>query len=279
MPILILAAAAALALQSGATVRLQPGDNGFIEIRGQRFDPPVTIDATGASVAGLRIYDSKGIIWKGGTISAPDGKAGVHSGGYGVDIKTSEALSFDNVTFTNAVRGVVIGDSRGVSVRNSRFAGIRSDGIDMAGVSDIRVEHNSFTDFSPIHATGSRANGDWVDGDHPDAVQIWATKANPAMSDITVSNNRIEGDLQGINSFGWAGDGYHRIVIENNDVRITYPPAISLANCTDCKIRFNKVASLPGATFKANVIFKNATGEMCGNTILSIPKHPGNLHC
>lgn len=277
MLLLLMTALAGLA--PGAVVKVPPGRQPLIAIEGQRFDPPVTIDAQGAVVAGLRLVNSSGIIWRGGTIEAPGGKDGRGAQFYGVDMRKSQSITFDGVHFTNALRAMVIADSRGLVVRNSRFAGLRSDGMNVAGTSNVLVEKNSFTDFSPVKPTGSKALGNWRDGDHPDAVQIWSTKANPGNSDIVVRDNIIEGDTQGINTFGPPGTGYSRIVVEDNVLRINYPAGISVMSCTDCTVRNNRVASLPGSEWKANVRTDRSTGRFCGNRIAALPRHPANANC
>ena len=275
-----LALAAGIAgLAPGATVRLAPGDHDLIAINGQRFDPPVTIDANGASVRGLQIYDSQGIVWKGGTISAPQGKQGAGPNFYGVDMRRSKSVTFDNVTFTNALRGMVVADSRGLIVRNSRFAGLRSDGMDVAGTSDVLIEKNSFTDFTPNKPTGDKKAGNWVDGDHPDAVQMWATKDGPAPSDIIIRNNVVDGDTQGFTTFGPHGDGYNRIRIENNKLKTNYPAGIAVLYCSDCSVRGNSVAPQPGAKFKSNINVGGSTGAFCGNQVASVPHHPTAKSC
>lgn len=66
-------AAALPGLKAGGTVTLGPGPYDLIEIKGRHFDPPVKINAGDTLVKGLRIWDSSGIIWRGGTIQAPGG--------------------------------------------------------------------------------------------------------------------------------------------------------------------------------------------------------------
>ncbi len=266
-------------LASGATVRLAPGPQPFVEIRGQTFDPPVTIVADGADVAGVRIWDSKGIIWRGGTIRAPGGRDAPAPNNRGVDIIRSHGVDFSGVTFTDAKGGFLASDSDGIIVRNSHFLRIRSDGIDLAGTSRVLIEGNNFEDFRPVRSTGVRGQPNFVDGDHPDAVQIWATRVQPAVSDIVVRNNLIRGDLQGINTFGPSGNGHRRIAVENNRIMISYPPGVSVWNCTNCRVRFNTVETIPGSRFRANSSFNGSTGQFCANRITDVPRNVGNLPC
>ena len=280
MIILGLALAAALpALKSGAVVTLPPGRHDTIEISKQHFDPPVTIDAGNAEVAGVRIMDSSGIVWRGGIITAPGGRDARTPAGYAVNVRRSQNIGFDGGTMTGALRGMVFANSRGLSVRNVNFTRLRSDGIDMAGVRDVRIENNRFSDFAPIKATGSKTDGTWKDGDHPDAIQFWTTSVTPKNSDIVIRGNRIEGITQGINFFGPVREGNSRVTIENNDLRVSYPPAITLYSCTDCRIRFNTARPFGASKHKANIRTENSTAEMCGNIMPETPDHPATTRC
>ncbi len=280
MIILGLAMATGIAgLAPGVTLRLPAKSYDLLEISGEHYDPPVTIRADGASIAGLRIVDSSGINWSGGTISAPEGSAGRGAGTYAVDVRHVQGLSFENMIFTRAARGLVVADSRDVKVRNSHFTGLRSDGIDVAGVSQILFENNVFDSFSPIKPTGRKGDPDWKDGDHPDAIQIWTTPQTRSASDIIIRRNKISGDTQGINFFGPRGDGYQRVTIEDNDISILYPAGISMFACTDCTVRGNRLNQAKGAQYKVNLRFEASTGKACGNLLSSVPRHPANAAC
>ena len=280
MIILALALAAALPdLKAGDTITLGAGPYEMISIRGKKFDPPVTINAGKTVIKGLRIWDSSGIIWRGGIVQAPMGRDGHGPNVYGADVRKTDKLTFDGTTFTESLRGVVVADSTNLTVRNVIFTGLRSDGINVAGSSNVLLENNRFTDFKPSKPTGSKADKTWKDGDHPDAIQIWNTPNNHSGSNIVIRGNVIDGDTQGINFFGPRFDGYSRVTVENNDVRITYPAAISVLQCTDCNVRNNRVATVPGSRFKTNIRFDDTTGKMCGNTMRDTPGHAGNKRC
>lgn len=286
---LLLVFAAALAgLAPGATIRVPPGAQPAIAIENRHFDPPVTIDAHGATVAGLTIDGSSGIVWRGGTIAAPNGRGDIDSPdqkrGSGpaynaTTVSRSRNIAFDDVTFTNAKIGIVASRSRDLAVRNSRFVGLRSDGFVSVGNSHVLIENNHFHDTRPIPSFGSKADGDFVSGDHCDAIQIWAPDDVPVATDITIRGNLIEGSTQGINTFGPRGQGYRRIIVENNTVRITYPAAISVMGCTDCRVRYNTVASAPGANRRANLRTDESTGLFCENRMLALPKHRAAAKC
>ena len=285
---ILLLTTALAGLQPGMTVRLPPGRQGPIVIKGQSFDPPVTIDASNAIVVGLEISNSSGIIWRGGRMEAPRGRGDADTSREGrgrgkpynaVIVDRSRNITFDNVTFTNAKNAMVTGRTNGLTIRNSRFEGMRSDGIDSVGNNNVLIENNRFSGTVPIRATGSRTEGNFIDGDHPDAIQFWTPKEGGVASDIIVRNNIIEGATQGINTFGKDSDAFSRITIEKNRVDISYPAAISLINCDDCTIRDNIVTSNSDARHKANVRSDKSTGTFCGNTVRMIPKHKANARC
>lgn len=280
MIIATLALAATLSgLMPGATVTLGPGPYDLIEIKGASFDPPVTINAGTTHVHGLRIWNSNGIVWRGGVLSAPKGRDGVGANYYGADIRRSQNLTFDGVKVTEALRGMVVADTTGLVIRNAHFTGLRSDGLDVAGSSNVLLENNKFDDFAPVKATGSKADGTWKDGDHPDAIQLWTTPTNKRMTDITIRGNIVDGDTQGINFFGPRGDGYGHVTVENNDVRISYPAAISVFACDDCSVRNNRVAPRPDSKFHPNIRFEQSSGKLCGNIMPATPIHLGTPRC
>lgn len=266
-------------LKPGAVVTLGPGPYDLIEIRGATFDPPVTIDAGTTVVRGLRIWDSKGVKWRGGVVQSPAGRDGGGPSYYGADLRKVDGVEFDGTRFTDALRGMVVADSRNIVVRNASFTGLRTDGIDLAGTSNVLLENNRFDNFTPKKATGSKADGTFKDGDHPDAIQMWTTPNVKSVSDITIRGNTIDGDTQGINFFGPQGDGYFRINISDNDVKITYPAAISLTTCTDCNVRENRLAARPESKFRPNIRSHQTTGAICGNIMPSTPDHPATAPC
>lgn len=266
-------------LAPGVTVRLKPDNHPMLEIRGEHFDPPVTIKADGSTISGLRIVDSSGIIWLGGAIIGPQGGDVRPGKDYGIGLVRVDGVRFDGLTVTSAVRGMVIADSHNVSVRNSNFTGLRSDGIDAAGTSQLVIENNKFSNFSPIKPTGSKKDGNWKDGDHPDAIQLWTTPTNTRLTDIVIRGNIISGDTQGINFFGPRGQGYARVTVADNDLSILYPAGISLFACDDCSITRNSLKPAPQGKFKVNVRFDNSNGKLCGNIMPALPKHPATAKC
>jgi hypothetical protein len=279
----LFAAASIPGLAPGATVRLPQGPHPKLSIRGERFDPPVIIEASGTTLQGVEIWDSSGIVLRGATVVAPKGPNGPSgpSGplSWGVDARRVKNVVFEGLTITKVHTGMVIGDSDGVTVRGSRFHAMRSDGIDIAGVTNILIEDNDFRDFRPIKAKGSRQDGTFVDGDYPDAVQLWTTKDHDYGRDVMIRRNTVDGDTQGINLFGPQGRGYERVRILDNTLNITYPAAVSVFKCTDCEVIGNKATAIAGAPYLVNIRIENSTGRFCGNDTFNNLRIPARKRC
>jgi Right handed beta helix region len=188
-------------------------------------------------------------------------------------------VRFEGTTFTRALRGLAVVDSDDIVVRNAHFTNLRSDGMDVAGTSHVLLENNRFDTFSPVWATGSKADGTWKDGDHPDAIQLWTTPNVRRVTDITIRGNVIDAETQGINFFGPRGDGYARVNVTNNDVTINLPAAISVFACDDCSVRDNRITARPGSKWRANIRFEQSTGALCGNIMPGTPRHPATAAC
>lgn len=227
-----------------------------------RKDPITIIAGTArqptATIVGLRLYRMENLQWIGGAI---EGIAGLnpttnwqHQRGLSAD--GCRNLRFSGVRFRNAMRGAAFLRSANVAVINSEFTRMRSDGINIADVSGAVLSGNRFTEFAPIPTTCtypdgsvvrglSRAacqagGGTWVDGDHPDAIQMWGK-----IEDIEVSRNQIfapnPGWTQGITNFGTPTSTTHRVRVIGNRVLTDSSNGIVFGNCFDCVIRDNFV--------------------------------------
>lgn len=95
----------------------------------------------------------------------------------GLMVRSSSNVSITNSEFKNLVFGVNFLDNTGVTVNDSYFHDLRSDGIRGGGNSQIVYTNNFFTNFHPNSV------------DHPDAIQLWTTSETTAASDILISGN------------------------------------------------------------------------------------------
>lgn len=274
---LLLSTCAALAAtistaQPGDTVRLTADCPALVEVRSRtKAAPGVTVEAIGRTLsAGLRMWDTSGIIWRGGTIRGG-------SNGYAVDLRRGERVAFEAVTFTDAIRGIVINATKTVAVRNSAFLRVRSDGINFVGAGDDGLaEANLFRDFDPgetrceladdivevgLSKAACKAKGGiWTDTYHPDAIQTWGN-----WGALTIRGNRIEGDTQGINTFG-AGPP-QRMDVTGNTILIAYSAGIT-NSAREGLVTGNSVTGT--GTYAAKILVKNAV-VACGNVVTNLP--------
>lgn len=282
-------AAAIAAATPGSSISLQPGsDCSDVYILKRDWSAkPITINAEGSQVRRLRIMHSHGVHWKGGTIVAVNGRKGDGPLTYGSNVRFSSDVRIENATFTEAVRGIVVGSSRNVQLLNNRFVDLRMDAINLADTADSVVDGNYFGGFDPIPSTCNKkdgrvehgvnrhvctaANGEWIDGDHSDAVQMWNKPR-----DIRISNNVIEGRTQAIGLFGPRGDYATRITVENNHIRVDNWHGVTLGDCTDCRIVGNDIDTASrGTKFRPIIRAKNSTGVFCGNKVAN--SRPGEI--
>lgn len=242
------------------TVRIT-GSCTNMELRGR--SQPLTIlashpQAEPATIRGLRLIQMSNLQWVGGVI---EGIAGIEPTTNwqlqrGVSVDLSENIRFSRVAFRSAMRGATFTRSRNVAVTDSVFTTMRSDGVNLADVSGALVAGNQFSDFRPIPTTctypdGSIARGlsrtacqtgggSWVDGDHPDAVQMWGK-----IEDVELRGNQVfapnPGWTQGLNNFGTPTSTTHRVRVIGNRVLTDHGNGIVFLNCFDCLIRDNFV--------------------------------------
>lgn len=104
----------------------------------------------------------------------------------GLIVRNSSNVSVDSSEFKNLVFGVAFFDNSGVSVSNSLFHDIRTDGIRGGGNSQVNFSYNYFTNFRPLP------------DEHADAIQFWTTNTTAPTSDITVVGNAIVRGTNGL---------------------------------------------------------------------------------
>lgn len=282
-------AAAVAAAVSGATITLEPGsDCAAIRIYDRDFgNALLTISMNGATIRGLDVRRVKGLRVHGGTLRAPAGMGASGVPGYAMLMRETDYVFLEDMRITQARIGLVMADSRNAVIRNNDFFDLRSDGVNIVRSSHVLVESNRMFDFHPIRTKCtypdgtvveriSRVNcesggGVWMDGDHPDGVQMWES-----VTDVRMIDNELEGDMQGLGRLGPLGTGIYRIVIDNNRMNLSFPRGISLEDCIDCQAVGNDVRSNGEGTFPVTNIYNSgATGIFCGNVVPTMnPNNP-----
>ena len=269
MTIACAALAAALAqAAAGATIRVT-GSCGPVEIKAA-FARPVTIDASRATVRGLRI-SGRNITWKGGTLAALDGLQGKGPRGYALHV-SGTGVTVSGATFTDAHLGVLVHKAAQVRLEGNRFTGLRADGVHLAASTGIVIARNRFENSRPnpsvcrtlggatlANVRLKDCNGAWNDGDHPDAIQM-----RDGVRDVLIEKNTITGNTQGIAQMDTKGDKpLVNVRILANEIATDNFHHITLAECTGCRIENNIVRRAKGSQRKA--VIRPGTATRCGN--------------
>jgi Right handed beta helix region len=116
--------------------------------------------------------------------NSADGKAFAN----GVTIRNSTNVVVASSQFTKWYRAITILDSSKVQVSKNTITDGRSDGVVMAAVSDIVIEGNSFSNFTPARGPIPPAGG----RDHPDMIQMWSRGAKTVSFNIKILNNNFD---------------------------------------------------------------------------------------
>lgn len=267
-------AAILAAAQGGETITLAKGSDCPTVIIKRHFPKRVSVNADGAVVRGLWVRDGGNLLWKSGRIEAAKGMTGAGAEGYAVQLLRAADVQLEGVLVTNARMGVVIDGGQRITITDSRLWRLRSDGVHAARVDGLTVARNRFSETQPVPGrcamgesiTSSVARRDcrgaWIDGDHPDAIQV-----RDGVRNLTIAYNNIRGMTQGAAQMAATGAApLINVVVEHNDVAVDAYHPITMGNCTNCRIRFNTVKRSPGSTKKARIIAGPGVVE-CGNTV------------
>lgn len=214
-------AAALKTAKAGDTIALAPGTYADVVIKGLAPDGPIRItsaDATNpATLTGLTVTASANLTFdhlimkSTGGVEAVNGRAfmvvgssnvtfdhvefagqklGAQAETMGLFVRNSATVTVSNSEFHDLKHGVSFLDNTGVTVTQTTFHDIRTDGIRGGGNSNVLFSKNLFTDFHPAEL------------DHADAIQLWTSGTTTSASNIVVSDNLIvRGDgepIQGI---------------------------------------------------------------------------------
>jgi hypothetical protein len=284
--------------KAGDTIVLAPGDYAGVRLTGRTFSPALTLDAQKASFAGLQLRDVEGLIIHGGTfrLTAPGvhprtgqavfrpavrmdrvrqvavhnvqaiGPGGIEEGdpfgeGTGISIVRSNAVEVTGSQFRGFRGGIMLSKVDGFRLVDNQFTQMRSDGIQVGEGRNGLIEDNSCTE------TRIR------DQEHPDCIQLWSRPTSPPTADVIIRRNKAAGKMQGIGMFnhvrnGVDDGGFDRIVIEENDLTVAYPHGIALYAGRDSIVRNNRVRTMDGARWIANINIIGSIRVMrCGNVV------------
>lgn len=208
-----------------------------------------------------------------GPYAATAGQPYQPGAGYGLSFMRCQDIAVTNSSLRGFGQGLLFGLSSRIVVDNVECAFNSADCINLGQVWGAKISRVY------CHATLV------LPAVHPDCVQAYSrffypnslTPAPPT-SDLVITNNVAIGQMQGVflgnhvrtYNDGKAHDdgGFARVLIEGNFVAMTGGNAIRADGAVDIKVTNNRVETLPGSPFMANVqLSVSPTARRCGNTI------------
>jgi hypothetical protein len=264
--------------RGGDTIFLAPGIYSGFTSKGANFafDSPVTVASADpnhqAVFTDFHVTNLKGFTFRNLEFHAL-------TGGFAFEIRGATDVHFDRVHFhgsldddsSNDPSGLGFAKGSNISVRNSEFQqltkavaislsdgvvisgnymhDLRSDGVNMAQVSNVKITENLFRNFRPLST------------DHPDAIQMWTTNTTAGSHDILIENNAIlrgegaytEGVLLGDN----AKLAYERVTISNNLIVGTGYNGLRLVNVNGLMLEGNQLVTLAGQNY-TNILIQRS---------------------
>lgn len=283
--------------RSGDTIRLARGDYYGITVKDRTFAPALTIEAGDARLTDARLDNIDGLVIQGGTYLPlrRDRQGGGEAFGEALRMNNVRNVKVRGATFVgpgspSATAQTEFGEGQGlrviggqnIEVVESRFEGFKR-GLGLRLVDGFRVAGNTFLDMRSdgLNAALSRnglieanncAGTRIRDTEHPDCIQLWSAPNTKPTADIVIRRNRIEGSTQGIGLYnhvrgGVDDGGFDRIVIEDNEIKVSRANAIMLVSGRESVVRNNKVSTAPGARFQASIRVTGGTVRQCGNIV------------
>lgn len=262
---------AALSAATGGDTIVLSGECGAFTIS-QTYSSTVFIDATDAVVSGLKITGGN-IEWRGGTLKASGGLNGATYSGYALYM-TATNVKVADVLFTDARIGALVKNSAQITFSHDHFDGVRTDGIQISQTDGLVVEDSTFEHSQPVLSTCtmpdgtvyyqkplSQCTGTYVDGDHPDALQMRDNVRN-----ALVIRNTVRGATQGLGQMDSTNDApLANIRLAYNDVVIERTNPMTLGNCAGCSADHNFVWRTPDNPYPARI--RIGTLPRCGNQV------------
>lgn len=235
----------------------KPGDridlgaiSGPIRIIGYNGDPKNPLVIAGGSVTlvdpktvsyqpVISIESSTGITLDG-VVSKGIGAKGAQFG-YGVRVVQSSDIVVQGCKPSNIRIGIMLDRSSNLTIADNDVTFIRSDGMDIAGCSNVKVLRNLIRDFSP------------ATGDHPDGIQGWTNGQMVGNSNIVLADNcivsSVDGRMQGIFFGDEVAEGvdHSDIMVVNNLICISLWQGITFAPSTKgVTLESNRILNVAG---------------------------------
>lgn len=248
----------ALATAAPGDTIVMTGDFGTVAIKGRTFAPPLTLDASAATVRfALDTVDGVNIVG-GRTLGVFNDRS------TGIGIKNSRNFSVDGYACDTARVCVGIGTSSDFIVNSVTVLRSQSDGVDIALSRRGRVIGTSCA-LTAI-----------IDGAHPDCVQLWSRPEASPTADIVVAHTRAFGHTQIVSGFNHVrpdargrpvdDGGFDRLMLDDNVGLIDMPDGVRIDDCRGCTFTNNHAWTLPGAPHYAQVVTFRFTGTSANNS-------------
>ncbi|SNR71978.1 right-handed parallel beta-helix repeat-containing protein [Puniceibacterium sediminis] len=162
---------------------------------------------------------------------------------FGLSVRDVSGLTLENSEIRDFYKGLVISQSRDVTVRNNDLHSMRMDGMNFAGVENVLIESNRIHDFA--RSPESK--------DHADMIQFWTKGTETPSVDVTIRGNLLNSG-QGLYTQsifvrnqevdqGRAGAEmfYRNFTIEQNVIVNAHLHGITVGETDDLVIRANTV--------------------------------------
>ncbi len=167
---------------------------------------------------------------------------------FGLSVRGASNVQIDGNEFYNFHRGMIVSESKDISVTNNDLHSMRSDGMDFTQVQGVLIEGNQIHDFKASPASS----------DHCDMIQFWTAGTTAASTDIVIRNNVLDvGQGTATQSIlmrnevvdrGLAGSEmfYQNVTIENNVITNGHLHGITVGQTNGLIVRQNSVLHTDG---------------------------------
>ena len=160
-------------------------------------------------------------------------------------VQDSSGIKFLNNNAEGFFHGLTLSDSDNISIDSNTFSGFQGDGIRIAGVKDLEITKNSFTDF---------LGASWEEN-HGDMIQFWGAHISQNNERIKISENWLGlgtatayQTIFGRNEdFSANGYTFKEIEISHNVIYSAQQHAISMFDSEEISVKNNSIIQNTGA--------------------------------
>lgn len=236
----------------------------------------VTFDHTGQTGSPFRISESSDITIRDSVFDGHDGRNGFGSGNGLMVSRSSDIVVEDNVTF-NFANGFAFSNTSGIVMEGNDVSRMSNDGARFAGVTDVRIEDNTFHDQDSPSSLR-----------HKDAIQFWTSdREGPSREVVIRGNDFTNAEVAHTIFMGNelartdATKGYRDILVEDNMIRGGHSHGISIEHVNGAVIRGNVLDRAPGVQDRPlytpiiNVGDKSVNVTIVGNEVSSVQRAAG----